>query len=137
MDDTIETREKKPTLGKGVLFIVLLIAIIAALVLVALTQRSAEGPAVARTTPPPVIVQTDTVQYESALVLEERFSGIVQPRRTSQLGFASGGRIARIAVDVGDRVANGQLLARLDTRDLGAQLAAAEASVVEARANYN
>ncbi|MEM7663676.1 MAG: efflux RND transporter periplasmic adaptor subunit [Pseudomonadota bacterium] len=137
MDDTIETREKKPTLGKGVLFIVLLIAIIAALVLVALTQRSAEGPAVARTTPPPVIVQTETVQYESALVLEERFSGIVQPRRTSQLGFASGGRIARIAVDVGDRVTNGQLLARLDTRDLGAQLAAAEASVVEARANYN
>ncbi|MEM8635024.1 MAG: efflux RND transporter periplasmic adaptor subunit, partial [Pseudomonadota bacterium] len=51
--------------------------------------------------------------------------------------FSSGGRIDRITVDVGDRVTEGQMLARLDTRDLGSQLAAAQATVEEARANYN
>ncbi|MEM6900106.1 MAG: efflux RND transporter periplasmic adaptor subunit [Pseudomonadota bacterium] len=137
MDEVIETREKKPTFAKGAAFLLLLGGIIAALVMVALTQRSAEGPAVATRVAPAVMVETDTVEYESALVLEERFSGIVQPRRTSQLGFSSGGRIDRITVDVGDRVIEGQMLARLDTRDLGSQLAAAQATVEEARANYN
>ncbi|MEM7004339.1 MAG: efflux RND transporter periplasmic adaptor subunit [Pseudomonadota bacterium] len=137
MDEVIETREKKPTFVKGAAFLLLLGGIIAALVMVALTQRSAEGPAVATRVAPAVMVETDMVAYESALVLEERFSGIVQPRRTSQLGFSSGGRIDRITVDVGDRVTEGQMLARLDTRDLGSQLAAAQATVEEARANYN
>ncbi|MEM9668227.1 MAG: efflux RND transporter periplasmic adaptor subunit [Pseudomonadota bacterium] len=137
MSDTVETREKRPTAFKGLAFLLLLIGITALLVLAAFTQRSAEGPAVAKTTPPPVVVETRTVQYENALVLEERFTGIVQPQRTSLLGFSSGGRIETINADVGDRVKQGQLLARLDTRDLKAQLAAAEASIVEARANYN
>ncbi|MEO1475655.1 MAG: efflux RND transporter periplasmic adaptor subunit [Pseudomonadota bacterium] len=137
MNDEIEVREKRPTFFKGVAFLLLLAGAIGALVLAALTQRSAEGPAVATSTPPPVIVVAETVRYEESLQLEERFAGIVQPQRTSQLGFSAGGRIATIAVDVGDRVRSGQLLARLDTRDLRAQLAAAEANIVEARANYN
>lgn len=43
------------------------------------------------------------------------------------------GRIAEILVDEGDRVAAGQVVARMDTRDLEAQLALAQAQIEQAR----
>ena len=136
MTDTVDSRDKRPSLMKGLVFIALLAVITTGLILAALSRRSPTGPLVATGTPPPISVQTAEVAFEPSLRLEETFSGIVQPRRTSQLGFSSGGRVAQITVDVGDRVSSGQLLARLDTRDLQANLAAAEASIAEAQANY-
>lgn len=53
--------------------------------------------------------------------------GTVRLRRESELGFTTPGRIATIAVDEGDRVKRGQLLAALDTTTVGADLASAVA----------
>lgn len=129
------TREKKPTLTKGLFFIFLMIIIMVVLTLAALSRRSKEGPLVAKAPPEAISVSLETVALLDELTLEESFSGIILARRTSQLGFSNGGRVAKLRVDLGDNVKAGQTLAELDVRDLKANLAAAEASVVEAEAN--
>ncbi|MCE2841889.1 MAG: efflux RND transporter periplasmic adaptor subunit [Novosphingobium sp.] len=54
--------------------------------------------------------------------------------REVQLGFRVGGRISKLYVDEGDRVAPGQLLAELDTRPLDDRLAGAAARLDAASA---
>ncbi len=54
-------------------------------------------------------------------------TGTVRLRRETSLAFTSAGRIARLAVNEGDRVAKGQLLAALDMTTVNAQLDAARA----------
>ena len=58
------------------------------------------------------------------------YSGEVRARVESRLGFRVAGKIAERAVELGQHVALGQLLARLDARDyeLGADAARAQAS---------
>lgn len=53
--------------------------------------------------------------------------GTVHLRRETSLAFTSAGRIAKLMVNDGDRVAKGQLLAALDTTTVNAQLDAARA----------
>ena len=84
---------------------------------------------------------TETVR--PAYVVEARaggtdglaFIGEVRAARRAELAFAVPGRVARVAVEVGDAVRRGQVLATLDLQPLTAQLAAAqgELSRVEAQ----
>ena len=60
--------------------------------------------------------------------------GTVRLRQETSLGFTSPGRIARIAVNAGDRVAKGQLLATLDMTTVVAQLGAASSEQLRAAA---
>ena len=53
----------------------------------------------------------------------------VRPRIESRLGFRVGGKIAERTVSVGDRVAPGQVLARLDPQDVAPAIDAARAQV--------
>jgi multidrug resistance efflux pump len=63
--------------------------------------------------------------------------GRVEPVRDPvQLAFEVPGRIAEIAVDEGDTVRAGQVLARQDDRMARARVAAAEAGVAQARARF-
>lgn len=133
---TQQNREKRPTFMKGMFFIAIVSALVVLLTLAALTQRSSQGPLVATLAPDALSVAVETVTLLDILELDESFSGLILARRTSQLGFPSGGQISRIAVDIGDLIAEGQTLARLDTRNLQANLAAAQASIAEAEANY-
>ena len=127
-------REPKPKAWKGLLFLIVLVAMAAGIGFFVLKLRSVEGPIVATQAPLPLSVSVTEVSLQESFSIDERFTGLVTPRRTSQLGFSSGGRIERLYVDVGDRVTGGKVLARLDTRALEAQLAAAQALVVEAEA---
>lgn len=61
-------------------------------------------------------------------------AGTVALREETVLGFTSGGRIARILVNEGDRVRRGQLLATLDTTAIASGLDAALAEQSRARA---
>jgi len=135
-DYELQEREPRPSAGKGFLFMLVIIAMVAALGYFVLQNRSAEGPLVPTATPIPIAVETINVTLDEAFTAEEKFTGIVSPRRSSQLGFANGGRIASLRADIGDRVEAGQTLAVLDTRNLRAQLEAAKAVVTEARASY-
>ncbi|WP_300529378.1 efflux RND transporter periplasmic adaptor subunit [Maricaulis sp.] len=84
--------------------------------------------------PPPLPVSAIEVSYDENATIDEQFPGLVTARRESALGFERGGRIDALLVDVGDRVESGQELARLDTRALRAQVAAADAQTAEAAA---
>lgn len=84
--------------------------------------------------PPPMPVSALTADYAQDAQIDELFAGIVSARRQSALGFERAGRIEAIAVDVGDQVREGDLLARLDMRALDAQIAAADAQTAEAAA---
>ena len=129
-------REVRPTAGKGILFVLVLAVIVALLGYFVLQNRSVEGPLVPTERPIPISVETTRVTFDSDFTAQERFSGIVSPKRTSQLGFPTGGRIADMRVELGDRVTEGQTLAVLDTRGLRAQLASANARTSEAEASY-
>src|SRR5437764_9708281 len=64
------------------------------------------------------------------------FTGIVEARVQSDLGFRVAGKILVRSVDVGQRVQKGQPLMRLDPEDLRLSAAAQQANVEAARAKY-
>ena len=121
---------KRP-LGAGLM--VALAALSIAVLVFGVSTLRAEATATA-TTPPPLPVPAITARYDDAARIDEFYPGLVSTRRESALGFEQGGRIDAIAVDVGDRVSAGEVLARLDTRALDAQIAAADAQTAEAAA---
>lgn len=86
--------------------------------------------------PPPSAVPVRVVSAASVsgvTILD--VAGTVRLKQETPLAFNTPGRIVAILVREGDRVAAGQLLARLDTTALGANQAAAAAEVVRARAD--
>ncbi|MDX2210276.1 MAG: efflux RND transporter periplasmic adaptor subunit [Sphingopyxis sp.] len=81
--------------------------------------------------PVPVAVATvgRALDSEGALV-----SGTVRARQEASLAFVVAGRVTRILVNEGDRVAAGQLLAQLDMVEVNAGMAASRAEQVRAEA---
>ncbi len=59
--------------------------------------------------------------------------GTVEARRSYVIGPTAAGRVARVLVDQGDRVAAGQLLAEMDPVDMGERLEAGRAGAERAR----
>ncbi|MGQ9492811.1 MAG: efflux RND transporter periplasmic adaptor subunit [Anaerolineae bacterium] len=78
---------------------------------------------------------TETIDYETVPVRRDTIlatvnaSGNVKPRKKVTLAFPSGGLLAAINVQVGQKVEAGQELARLDTRQLELSVAQAEATL--------
>ncbi|MEW6661834.1 MAG: efflux RND transporter periplasmic adaptor subunit [Bacillota bacterium] len=64
-------------------------------------------------------------------------SGRVGPAVEVKVVPKIGGKVAEVAVEVGDEVKPGQVLIRLDTTDVAVQVKQAEAAVATARANLN
>ncbi|WP_172331100.1 efflux RND transporter periplasmic adaptor subunit [Mangrovicoccus sp. HB161399] len=77
---------------------------------------------------PPLAVGTVRVQMQDRYRVPQDFIGRIEPSQDSRLGFEIGGTVTRIAVDEGDEVAEGQVLATLDTRMVIAQIAEARAA---------
>ena len=63
-----------------------------------------------------------------------RFSGVTRAQRRARLAFPMGGRMIDRPVEVGDRVRQGQVLARLDPREIQNAVATARGTVAELRA---
>lgn len=80
----------------------------------------------------PVKVSVAEAKPES-LQVEVFGIGTVEARYSYAVGPTHTGRIAAVLVDHGERVAAGQVLARMDPIDLAERLAAAEASLARAR----
>ena len=88
-----------------------------------------------------VAVSSLTLKQTSSFDVKRQFSGQIEARRRSHLGFDRIGQIAEIFVDRGDEVTAGQLIASLDIDALRAQrhkleadLRSAEALLREAKA---
>lgn len=61
--------------------------------------------------------------------------GTVEARVQSKIGFKVAGVLVELTADLGDRVAKGAVLARLDSREQAARVARAKAAVEQAEAN--
>ncbi len=81
----------------------------------------------------PVKVQVGAVQRD--MKVEVFGLGTVEARVTSKIGFKVSGVLVELGADVGDRVAKGAVLARLDDREQRAQVARANAAIGQAEAN--
>src|SRR5213083_2547679 len=80
--------------------------------------------------------RVEVFKAESAGANSRTFTGIVEARVQSDLGFRVAGKILERSVDVGQRVQKGQPLMRLDPEDLRLSAAAQQANVEAARAKY-
>lgn len=76
-----------------------------------------------------------SVTPEAAFTTNRVYAGTSTAARRAQLGFKRGGEVAMVAVDLGDTVTAGQLLAQLDTRGLESDLRRAQSEHVLADAN--
>lgn len=73
-----------------------------------------------------------------ANVREQVFGlGVTGARVQSNVGFKVSGTLVALSADQGDQVRAGEVLARLDARDVQAQVAVAKAAVVQARNNID
>ena len=89
------------------------------------------------TAPDPVrAVRTLTVAAQSAGGSYE-YAGEVRARTESRLSFRVGGKMLRRAVDLGDSVKAGQVLAQLDSQDLRLGQDASRAAVAVAQAGFD
>lgn len=64
------------------------------------------------------------------------YSGTIQPDNTVQLGFSVAGRVADVAVQEGQRVSKGQLLATIETTEYQNALTIASAGFEQAQDNF-
>jgi HlyD family secretion protein len=81
----------------------------------------------------PITVQ---VAHRQSNVAVQVFGlGTVEARISSQVGFKISGVLVDLRADVGDRIAKGTVLARLDNREQSAQVARIKATVEQAQAN--
>ncbi len=84
----------------------------------------------------PVVVEVAVAALEMVPSMT-RASGSVEPLRRVMPGTKLLGRVASVPVREGDPVARGQLLAKLESRDLEAAVAQAEAALEMARAQLD
>ena len=114
-------RAATPTMRRRLLLLVIVLAAIAA-----------AGAGAWATLLRPITVQ---VSHAEANVAVQVFGlGTVEARVTSKVGFKVSGVLVDLRADVGDRVAKGAVLARLDDREQSAQVARAKATVEQAQA---
>jgi RND family efflux transporter MFP subunit len=95
---------------------------ILALAAAALALSACSKPAEVAAPPKPVRVQQVAL---AAAEQEESYTGAVHARVESDVAFRVGGKVVRRAVEVGQRVRAGDLLAQLDPQDYALALAAA------------
>ncbi|WP_160717384.1 efflux RND transporter periplasmic adaptor subunit [Chitinophaga solisilvae] len=85
--------------------------------------------------PQPVKVQVFTVSMNE-MPQELSYSGTIEPDNTADIGFAVPGIVSHIAVEEGQAVRQGQLLASLDAAEYSHALAIAVASLDQAEDMY-
>jgi HlyD family secretion protein len=76
---------------------------------------------------PRITVKT-AAAHAGHIVRNVEFSGVLVPNHTVNIFAKLAGQATAVTADVGDRVRAGQLLVQIDTKELNAQLAVAEAA---------
>jgi len=131
-------RKPIPTAASALVTAAILAAILAASALaigrIHADAATEAASAQAERTTPRLPVAVEAIRPEPSYRVERRYLGLVAPRRQVALAFDLAGRLEALQAEVGDRVAAGQPLARLDTRRLAARRAELEAASREAEA---
>lgn len=98
--------------------------------LTALIVVEAGGGLAAAQKPEPKIPNVDVAEVvERTVRSEQTFVGTIRPVRTATIGSATDGRVSEFPIEVGQRVAAGQVLAQLLTVTIELQVKAAEAEL--------
>lgn len=84
----------------------------------------------------PVIVETQTIA-ESAVTSGRSYSGVIEESNGTSLSFKIPGTLINLAVDEGQFVNKGQLIAEVDAASLQSNLRIAEATEATAQDTYN
>lgn len=100
-----------------------------------LGDRAAAAPTPDGAPPIPVAVRPLTI--EQGYTIQRSFVGQVEPARSVDLSFELPGRIESIAVDEGDLVRQGDLVARQDTRLIEAEISRLTASRTALEAQFD
>ncbi len=86
---------------------------------------------------PPITVQTHVIDVRNAYFVKERFVGLLEPARQTRLAFERPGLVTEILFDEGSDVAQGAVVARLDTLKLVSERRGLEARRQELKARYD
>ena len=70
---------------------------------------------------PPLNVAIAEMELQPSYSLQGRFAGRLEARRSTRLAFERGGLLTEVLVEEGDRIALGQVIARLDVAPLAAR----------------
>jgi RND family efflux transporter MFP subunit len=97
------------------------------MLIIGCNNREAEKTEIIRKVRLATVCQADSVEYRS-------YSGIINEKSEVGLAFRVAGPIQQIAVDEGDYVRKGQLVARIDSRDYEIQLKAAQGQYEKVKA---
>ncbi len=124
-------RQGMPVRGRFAIGIVVAALVIGAM----LAVRSVNAPAVVPATDPPLPIVSISVPGTEPVVRAVTFTGTIAARHDISIGSdGETGRIAAVLVDVGDRVEQGQVLARLDASTLRPEVERLGAALEQARA---
>ncbi|MCD6359629.1 MAG: biotin/lipoyl-binding protein, partial [Armatimonadetes bacterium] len=83
-------------------------------------------------------VSVNTIQVQSTTTTADaEVPGTVRAVREARLAAKIMSKVVRVTVNEGDRVRRGQVLVKLDDKDLRAQLARASAALQAARAGHD
>ncbi len=85
-----------------------------------------------RELPVNVVVAKQVGSFQNA----RDFTGKIFARRTSDIGFKRGGKVVEVLVEEGQAVKKGQVIARLDVRELNSQMQQTESRLNAAMAQY-
>ncbi|MFK7915630.1 MAG: biotin/lipoyl-binding protein, partial [Pseudomonadales bacterium] len=85
--------------------------------------------------PKPMLVTTVRATARDSYSANRTYAGRIVAGRSAELGFRFPGTLASVAVDLGSKVAAGDILAELDNASRHAAVAQARAAVSAARAN--
>jgi RND family efflux transporter MFP subunit len=110
------------------------IGAILAVIALAPALAACDDPAASASATPARPVQVQRVVFAPADENRE-FAGVVRARYETDLGFRVAGKILARLVDVGDRVRAGDVVARLEPRDLQLQAESADAELTAATSN--
>ncbi len=93
---------------------------------------------VIRNSAPKTDINTLTVPVKAKTVtVRITASGTVRPVQTVNLSPKTSGRVAKLLVEQGDRVTQGQIIARMDSDDVDAQLIQAQANLDRTKAHLD
>lgn len=101
-----------------------------------LSGGAPQSPAVADSVLEPIVHRVEVAAVETAVGTRTvTLSGVTRATHRARLSFALGGRLTARAVNVGDRVRAGQVVARIDSQPLSNAVATASAGLAEIEAN--
>jgi len=85
---------------------------------------------------PPLVVNTHRLDLRKAYGVKERFVGLLEPIRQTRLSFERPGLVTEVLFDEGDRVSQGDVVARLDASSLSSERRGLEARLQELEAQH-